>query len=353
MTPSGPGLHDGEGLDARERPAAWCCGVAGWRAAEVGVGMVEFRGIWPALVTPLDAKGHVDVEATQRLVDVLLEARISGLYVLGGAGEGILLSRGVRHEMAEVALAAVGGRVPVMVHVGALATDTAIELAEHANLAGTDAISAVLPFYYDYPFHAVMAHFRAICAVTEAPLIVHHAPPASAAAILPEQLLDICALDGVAGFLHVSRDMQFLSQVMAMRDPARVVALAGADTVLLPSLALGVEGAMGIVANVLPRLFVDMYEAFARGEMEVARRLQFAANRIITAMAPYGLVPAVKATLTSLGIRVGGARSPMSVIEGDQARKLRRELDEAGLPELLRRSALYGKEGDPLRGKLG
>jgi hypothetical protein len=64
-------------------------------------------------------------------------------------------------------------------------------------------------------------------------------------------------------------------------------------------------------------------------------------------------VPAVKATLTSLGLRVGGAKAPMPVVEGDQARKLRRELDEAGLPELLRRSSLYGKEGDPLRGKLG
>jgi len=79
--------------------------------------MVEFRGIWPALVTPLDATGRVDVEAAGKLIEALLQAGIGGLYVLGGAGEGVLLSRGVRHEMAEVVMAAVGGRVPVMVHV--------------------------------------------------------------------------------------------------------------------------------------------------------------------------------------------------------------------------------------------
>lgn len=315
--------------------------------------MVEFRGIWPALVTPLDAGGRVDVEATQRLVEALLGADIGGLYVLGGAGEGVLLPRGVRHEMAEVTMAAVAGRVPVMVHVGALATDTAVELAQHANLAGVDAISAVLPFYYDYPFQAILKHYRAIAAESQVPLIVHHAPMTAAATIRPEQLLEICALDKVAGFLHVSRDMHFLSRAMALRDASKVAALSGTDELLLPSLALGVDGATGIAANVLPRLFVDMAAAFARGEVEVARRLQFAANRIIMAMQPYGLVPAVKATLTSLGIRVGGARSPMPVVEGDQARKLRRELDEAGLPELVRRTGLYGREGDPLRGRLG
>lgn len=315
--------------------------------------MVEFRGIWPALVTPLDARGGVDVEATKRLVDALLEAGIGGLYILGGAGEGVLLARGVRHEMTEVTMAAVAGRAPVMVHVGALSTDTAIELTQHANLAGADAVSAVLPFYYDYPFQAIVRHFRSISAESQVPVLVHHSPTAAAAAIRPEQLLEICALDGVAGFLHVSHDMHFLSRAMALRETGRVVAFSGADELLLPSLALGVEGATGITANVLPRLFVDMCAAFARGEVETARRLQFAANRIITAMLPYGLVPAVKATLTGLGIRAGGATPPMPVIEGDQARRLRRELDEAGLSELLRRGALHGREGDPLRGKLG
>ena len=315
--------------------------------------MVEFRGIWPALVTPLDATGRVDVEAAGKLIEALLQTGIGGLYVLGGAGEGVLLSRGVRHEMAEVVMAAVGGRVPVMAHVGALSTDTAIELTQHANLAGVDAVSAVVPFYYDYPFQAVQAHFRAISAESQVPVLVHYAPVAAGAVIRPDQLLDLCALDGVAGFLHVSRDIHFLSRVMALRDAGRVVALSGADELLLPSLALGVDGATGITANVLPRLMIDIAASFAKGEMETARRLQFAANRIIAAMLPYGLVPAAKATLTSLGLRAGGAKAPMPVVEGEQARKLRRELDEAGLPDLLRRGSLYGREGDPLRGKLG
>lgn len=326
-------------------------GGVGKSGAEVLGRMADFQGIWPALVTPLDAKGRVDVEATERLVEALLEAGIGGLYVLGGSGEGVLLSRGVRHEMAEVVMAAVGGQVPVMVHVGALSTETAIELTQHANLAGVDAISAVLPFYYDYPFQAIVGHFRAISAESQAPVFVHHSPAATT--VRPEQLLEICALDGVTGFLHVSRDIHFLSRVMALRTAGKVVALSGADELLLPSLALGVEGAIGITANVLPRLFVDLMASFTGGDVAAARRLQFAANKVIAAMQPYGLVPAVKATLTSLGIRVGGAMAPMPVVEGDQARKLRRELDEAGMPELLRRAALHGKGGDPLRGRLG
>lgn len=314
--------------------------------------MDKFTGIWPALVTPLTADGHVDVPATEALIESLLATGIGGLYVCGGTGEGVLLSTEVRRDMAETAIAAVAGRVPVMVHVGSITTAEAVDLAEHANLAGADAISAVPPFYYSYPFPAILAHYRALTASSDVPLYVYHIPGATGATITPEQLLEICALDGVAGFKYTSQDLWFLSRIMARRDPDRVNILSGPDELFLPCLALGVEGAIGTTYNFMPRLYVDIMQSFLRGDLTTARRLQRAATDLIEALIPYGVIPATKALLAILGHDVGYGVPPMPAIEGEEARRLRHDLERVGLFGLLRRHALYGPPDDPMRGKL-
>ena len=110
--------------------------------------MTGYSGIWPALVTPLTDGGAIDAEGAEGLIEALIGTGIGGLYVCGGTGEGVLLRPGQRREMAEVAIAAVGGRVPVMIHVGTTDTETAVELAQHASLAGADAVSAVPPLLW-------------------------------------------------------------------------------------------------------------------------------------------------------------------------------------------------------------
>ena len=314
--------------------------------------MDRFTGIWPALVTPLTPEGGVDVAATEHLIESLIATGIGGLYVCGGTGEGVLLPPRVRREMAEVAIGAVAGSLPVMIHIGAIVTETAVELAEHASLAGADAISAVPPFYYSYPFEAILGHYRAIASASDVPLYIYHIPGATGAFLTPDQLLEICALDSVAGLKYSSHDLDYLSRLLAMRDPDAVNVLSGPDELFLPCLALGVEGAIGTTYNFMPRLYVDIMQSFLRGEFAAARRLQFAANGLIRVLLSYGGISATKALLAMLGYEVGHAVPPMPAIIGDEARRLRRDLEEAGLFGLLRRNALYGPPGDPMRGKL-
>ena len=314
--------------------------------------MGKFTGIWPALVTPLTREGRVNVQATEELVESLVAAGVGGMYVCGGTGEGVLLASAVRCEMAEVAIEAVAGRVPVMVHVGAISTEASVELAQHANLAGADAISAVPPFYYKYSFREVLAHYRTISSESEAPLYVYHNPGATGTSASPEQLLQLCALDGVAGLKYSSHDLHSLSRLLAMRDPDKANVLSGPDELFLPCLALGVDGAIGTTYNFMPRLFIDIMQSTIRGDLTMARRLQFAANDIIAALLPFGIVPATKALLAMVGHKVGNGVPPMLPIEGDDAKRLRRALEEAGLFGLLRRNALYGPPSDPMRGRL-
>ena len=315
--------------------------------------MTKFAGVWPALVTPLTGEGKVNVEAAEKLIEDLIATGIEGLYVCGGTGEGVALSPEVRRKMAEVTIGATSGRVPVMIHVGAIDTETALALTKHANQAGADAISAVPPFYFQYPFRAVREHYRAIASASRVSVYIYYLPSVAGTSLTVEQLLEICALEGIAGLKYASSDMFYLSELLAMRDPDKVNVLTGPDELNMVCLSLGAEGAIGTFYNVLPRLYIDIRQSILQGDLATARRLQFAANEIIDATRPYSVLAAVKALLTMQGYDVGFCVPPMPPVTGDEAKQLQRDLDEAGMSDLLRRRALYGPPEDAMRGRLG
>jgi N-acetylneuraminate lyase len=177
-------------------------------------------------------------------------------------------------------------------------------------------------------------------------------PGATGIAISPEQLLEICAVDGIAGLKYTSHDLLYLARLLALRDPDEVNVFSGPDELFLPCLSLGVEGAIGTTYNFMPRLYIDIMQSFLRGEFATARRLQFAADDIIGVLIKYGVIPATKALLKTLGHDVGFGVPPMPRISGDRAEALRRDLESVGLSGLLRRNSLYGPPEDPMRGKL-
>lgn len=314
--------------------------------------MTRFTGIWPALVTPIDARGMIKTDETRTLVELLISSGIGGLYVCGGTGEGVLLSREQRRQTAAAVLDAVAGRVPVMVHVGALTTGEAVALARDASALDCDAISAVPPFYYAYSFEAIKAHYVALAAATCKPLYVYYIPGSTGNALSPEQLLELCALDGVAGFKYTSEDMYFFSRLMAGRNPERTTVLSGLDQLCFSCQALGADGAIGTTYNVAPRLFRDIRMACLAGEIGTARALQFKANRVIDLLHKYGVIPAIKALVRLLGIDVGQGVPPMEAIEGRALAALEADARSAGLFELCERAALYPSDGDAARGRL-
>jgi len=301
-----------------------------------------FRGVWPALVSPLDTNGSVNVGAVEALVEDLIACDIGGLYVCGGTGEGVLLPEDERRALTEASLRAADGRVPVMVHIGDIEQAVALRLAEHANGIGCAAISAVPPFYYGYSFAAVREHYERLSAVSEVPLYLYHIPGATGVDLTTDQLLELCELDGVGGLKYSSHDLFGLSRLLAGRDPQRTNLLSGPDELFLPCRALGADGAIGTTYNVMPRTYVDIAAAFDGGDIDSARRLQFGANAVIDVLIRYGVIPATKALLNDMGYGVGEPKPPLSALAGDQVEALVRDLGAVGWQGLVKRRSLYG-----------
>ena len=125
------------------------------------------RGIWPALVTPFTDDGSaLAPERVAPLIGHLLEQGSKGFFVCGGTGEGIAMSVSERKAMADATIAAVSGQVPLILQVGATATDNAVELAKHAAQAGADAVASVAPVDRPNDLEAAVAHYTAIGAAS-------------------------------------------------------------------------------------------------------------------------------------------------------------------------------------------
>src|SRR5690606_22527641 len=127
----------------------------------------KFKGIWPAIFTPVDEQGQPVLEEMEKLTDVLIREGADGLYLLGSTGQGVMFSDPQRREIVEVVLGVAAGRAPVMVQVGSMTTRQSCELAIHAEKAGADAISSVGPIYFPGGAEMVLTHYRDIAASTD------------------------------------------------------------------------------------------------------------------------------------------------------------------------------------------
>ena len=288
--------------------------------------MSRFRGVWPALVTPLTEREELNVEVARALIDHLISCGIGGLYVCGGTGEGILLPLEVRQALAQVAVEQAGGRVPVIVHVGATATADALLLAAHAEQIGADGVAAIPPFYYRVGFEGIREHYQLIAGASSLPLYLYYIPSATGVTLNAEQMWALCQIPSVRGFKYSAFDMYLLEQILSLGGGTLNV-FSGPDELFAPMLTVGVDGAIGTTYNLLPAHFVQLYQAFQARDLERARALQSQANRVIDTFTRHGGLQAVKEMMRMLGFDCGYCRRPFRRLNHDEIVALRADLD--------------------------
>lgn len=269
-------------------------------------------GVSPAMATPLQSDGYdLNLPRIKSLVDFLIGAGVKGLFVGGTTGEGVLLAQTQRTQLHEEALDAVGGRVPVLLHVGANTTAEAVALARHAAVVGADAIVAVTPYFYPIHDDALLAYFEQVAAAApELPFFVYDLPHMAVNGIGPELLQRLAeAIPTLAGIKCSRPDAQMIRRLLDAA-PAGICLLAGNEAIALASLALGAEGLISGLSTAVPEPFVALTQAVADGDLDRARAQQRLINRLL-ALIPSGTrIGAIKQILQQRGIDVGPAVPP-------------------------------------------
>lgn len=271
--------------------------------------MPGFSGILPAAITPVDDDGTLLTSSFELLLTRLYEAGAHGLYVCGQTGEGLSLAPEVRERALEVALAQTPAGRAVIAHVGAASTREALRLARHAARTGAHAISSLPPAAAP-SFAAVRAYYEALAAAGP-PVLIYYFPEFSPTIQTVDQVLELCSIPNVVGLKFTDFDLYRLS----LLQRAGYTVLNGRDEVLAAGLLMGAHGGIGSFYNLVPELFVDLYNHTQAGRWTEARAVQDRINLLIRAVLHFPLIAAIKRLLSWSGIPSGHPVLPRLPLE--------------------------------------
>jgi dihydrodipicolinate synthase/N-acetylneuraminate lyase len=274
--------------------------------------MTKIGGVIPPLITAFDEKGEVD-EAAQRAVVSFLARYVQGLYVCGTYGSGPLMSTRQRKKCAEVVIDEVKGGVPIVLHVGAPSTSECIELSEHAEDIGAQAVAAVPPYYYRHKEDDVKAHFEAIVEAVDLPVYFYNNPSTTGFSATGKFLKELSEV-GVSGVKDSSFNIltfyDFMTSVL--RDEFNFIM--GTEALLLPAVSMGARGCVAGLANAFPEPVVELFNAAVAGDAQKAAALQKKVL-IMREIAHYGpTIPVIHALLQERKVNSGHPKAPFREI---------------------------------------
>ncbi|WP_075290241.1 4-hydroxy-tetrahydrodipicolinate synthase [Pararhizobium arenae] len=233
-----------------------------------------FKGSIPALVTPFTATGAVDEESFVAHVEWQIAEGSHGLVPVGTTGESPTLSHAEHKRVVELCIKTAAGRVPVIAGAGSNNTTEAVELAQHAEKAGADAILVVTPYYNKPTQKGLFAHYAAIAESVKLPIVIYNIPGRSVVDMSVETMAALHkAYPSIMGVKDATGKIERVSEQRMACGPD-FVQLSGEDATALGFNAHGGVGCISVTANVAPRLCAEFQEATLAGDYAKALAYQ-------------------------------------------------------------------------------
>lgn len=295
--------------------------------------MMKFKphGIVVPIVTPLDSRGALDENAYRRLVSYLAENGIHGIFPFGTTGEFYAFDNSVYRRILELSKE-IAGDMHVYAGANHITTQGAIELARIAEEVGVDALSVLTPMFISQTQDELYAYFREIAEATSLPVVIYNNTPKTNIQVTPQTIQRLAKVENIVAVKDSTGDMTNAEEYIRLtRDMEDFHVMMGRDTLIYAALCYGATGAIASCANVAPRIAVDIYECFQKGDAKKALEAQFkfAQLRIATGMGSFPVV--IKEALGMIGLDVGPCVPPIAPLSEDARTKLRALLTEIGL----------------------
>ncbi len=291
--------------------------------------MSSFHGILPAVVTPFDEGERFAAAVFERLLERLYARGVHGVYVCGSTGEGLLQSVAQRKQIAEVAVRCSPKGKQVILHVGANNTGDAVELTRHAASIGVHAVSS-LPPAGGHSFAEIRSYYQAIAAVSQVPVLVYYFPEICPTVSSIDEILQLCEIPNVSGLKFTDFDLYTMS---ILRRHGHVV-FNGRDEVLVAGRLMGASGGIGSFYNLVPELFLQVYDLTESGCWKEARAVQDRINELIEIVLRFPAVPAIKTMLAWSGLDCGQCLKPRRALTVTEESELRALLSQSSFAEM-------------------
>lgn len=230
-----------------------------------------WNGVLPAITTPFDKTGNVDLDFLQRHCRWLLDNGCTGVVALGSLGEGNTLGFEEKISVLRACIEAIGGSGCVIAGVSALSTAEAVRIATEAAHAGCHGLMVLPPYVYRGDWREMKAHVSAVFRATPLPCMLYNNPIAYGTDFVPEQIEELAGEQ--ANLKAVKESSADVRRVTAIRALAgdRLSVLTGVDDGIVEGIAAGAKGWVAGLANALPRESVELFQLASRGETEKAQ----------------------------------------------------------------------------------
>jgi 4-hydroxy-tetrahydrodipicolinate synthase len=278
--------------------------------------MPDFHGVFPYLVSPVDAAGQVRGEVLARLCDDLIHAGVHGLTPLGSTGEFAYLNNEQRAAVVRTTIEAASGRVPVVAGVASTSTADAVAQARTCQALGADGILAILEAYFPLADAQVEAYFRGIADAVDIPVVIYTNPQFQRADLSLDVIARLAMHPRINYIKDASTNTGRLLSIMNRCGDAIKVFSASAHIPAAVMLIGGV-GWMAGPACIIPRQSVELYNLCQASCWDDAMRLQRKLWRINEAFARYNLAACIKAGLSIQGYDVGDPVPPQAPLSAE------------------------------------
>src|SRR4249920_1392232 len=288
----------------------------------------QFACLTVALVTPFRDQA-VDEAALRRLVDWHVEMKTDCVSPVGTTGECPTLSHDEHERVIAVVCEQAAGRIKVVAGTGSNSTREAVRLTKFAQKAGADAALMVAPYYNKPTQEGFFLHYKAVAEQVGIPICVYNIPGRTGKNIEPETIARMAELPNITLVKEATGSLDQASQILCTTD---LTVLSGDDSLTLPLMAVGGEGVISVVGNVVPRDMLAMLKAYVAQDTQKALDWHYKLFGLCRNLLGLATNPIpIKAAMRLLGRDTGELRLPMTPLETASETKLKQTLVKYGL----------------------
>lgn len=295
----------------------------------------KYKGIIAPMVTPLKDTDTLDLAGLEKLIEHILTANISGLFILGTTGEFCNISVKLREELIARVCQQVNGRTKVLVGVADTSVTESVNLATRASDAGADAVVATPPYYYAASQPELVHYFTSLADRLPLPLFLYNMPVHTKTVIEPATVKMVADKSGnVVGLKDSSANMNYMRSVQYQMKDYDFPLFCGPEEITADVVLFGGAGGVNGGANMFPKLYVAQYEACMRRDFESLERYRDKVQEIsslIYSVGKYGsssYLQGLRCALSVLGICDDYLAEPFQRLDKDGRRLIERRLEE-------------------------
>ncbi|MBA3033416.1 MAG: 4-hydroxy-tetrahydrodipicolinate synthase [Gammaproteobacteria bacterium] len=288
------------------------------------------QGSIPAIVTPMNEDGALDLPALRRLLDWHIAEGTDAVVVVGTTGESPTVDMDEHCELIRATVEHVAGRIPVIAGTGANSTSEAIELARCAKAAGANAHLSVVPYYNKPTQEGLFLHFKTIAEAVDLPMILYNVPGRTVADLSNDTTLRLAQVPGIVGIKDATGNLERAADLIKRAPPGFAI-YSGDDPTGLAMVLLGGHGVISVTANVAPKLMHAMVTFGLAADVKAAREINARLIGLHKQLFCEANPIPVKWACASMGLIQNTLRLPLTQLSADCHERVRAAMRDAGI----------------------